>query len=56
MDLCADCEAIDTHDKMHAFLVFKAPIDKHAFRPFEDAGKSGKPPLLHGDIYYPQHN
>ncbi|KAN0129825.1 hypothetical protein V8E53_012297 [Lactarius tabidus] len=56
MDLCADCEAIDTHDKTHAFLVFKAPVDKHAFRPFENAGKSGSPPLLHGNIYCPQHN
>ncbi|KAH9172965.1 hypothetical protein EDB89DRAFT_2069195 [Lactarius sanguifluus] len=24
-DLCADCEALDTHDSTHAFLVLKAP-------------------------------
>jgi hypothetical protein len=32
MDLCADCEEIDIHDKTHAFLVFKAPVDEDAFR------------------------
>ncbi|KAI9433566.1 hypothetical protein H4582DRAFT_1986710, partial [Lactarius indigo] len=31
-DLCADCEALDTHDSTHAFLVFKAPVDKQVFR------------------------
>ncbi|SRR6266404_2218515 len=33
-DLCADCEAFDTHDSTHAFLVFKAPVDKRAFKAF----------------------
>ncbi|KAH9967512.1 hypothetical protein BC827DRAFT_1174689 [Russula dissimulans] len=53
-DLCADCEAIDSHDSSHVFLVFKAPIDMHAFRHFADldntAGSS--PPVLRGDIYF----
>jgi hypothetical protein len=31
-DLCADCEAIDTHDNTHVFLVFKAAVDMQAFR------------------------
>jgi hypothetical protein len=31
-DLCADCEALDSHDDTHVFLVFKAPVDMHAFR------------------------
>ena len=25
-DLCADCEAVDTHDETHLFVVFKAPV------------------------------
>ncbi|KAH9975696.1 hypothetical protein BGW80DRAFT_1457279 [Lactifluus volemus] len=31
-DLCADCEEVDTHDRTHVFLVFKAPVDTEAFR------------------------
>ena len=30
--LWADCESFDTHDGTHAFLVFKAPVDMHAYR------------------------
>ncbi|KAH7881774.1 hypothetical protein F5I97DRAFT_1945578 [Phlebopus sp. FC_14] len=25
-DLCSDCEALDTHDDTHVFVVFKAPV------------------------------
>ncbi|KAI6008983.1 hypothetical protein EDC04DRAFT_2871431 [Pisolithus marmoratus] len=25
-DLCGDCEAVDTHDETHVFVVFKAPV------------------------------
>ena len=25
-DLCGDCEALDTHDETHLFVVFKAPV------------------------------
>jgi len=31
-DLCADCEALDSHDDTHVFLVFKAPVHMDAFR------------------------
>ena len=31
-DLCAECEALDSHDNTHVFLVFKAPVDMQAFR------------------------
>ncbi|KAH9977511.1 hypothetical protein BJV74DRAFT_888403 [Russula compacta] len=52
-DLCADCEAIDTHDGTHVFLVFKAPVDMQAFRHFADLENSaGSPPVLRGNIYY----
>jgi len=53
-DLCADCEAIDTHDNSHVFLVFKAPVDMRAFRPFADLDNpGGSPPVLRGNIYFP---
>jgi len=56
-DLCADCEALDTHDNTHVFLVFKAPVDMQAFRLFADLeSPNGSPPVLRGGIYYPQHN
>ncbi|KAI9433568.1 hypothetical protein H4582DRAFT_987905 [Lactarius indigo] len=55
-DLCADCEVLDTHDGTHLFLVFKAPVDMHAFRHFADLeNPAGSPPVLHGNIYYPRH-
>lgn len=31
-DLCAECEALDSHDNTHVFLVFKAPVDMQAFQ------------------------
>ncbi|KAI9464415.1 hypothetical protein BJY52DRAFT_816024 [Lactarius psammicola] len=55
-DLCAECEALDTHDSTHAFLVFKAPIDKQVFRHLADLeNPASSPPVWQGNIYYPQH-
>ncbi|KAH9024596.1 hypothetical protein EDB84DRAFT_430853 [Lactarius hengduanensis] len=55
-DLCADCEALDTHDSTHAFLVFKAPVDQQVFRQLADIEKpANSPPVWHGNIYHPQH-
>jgi hypothetical protein len=31
-DLCDACEAMDTHDDTHVFMVFKAPVDMHQLR------------------------
>ena len=31
-DLCDNCEAVDTHDYTHFFMVFKAPVDMHAVK------------------------
>ncbi|KAF8262637.1 hypothetical protein EI94DRAFT_1788897 [Lactarius quietus] len=53
-DLCADCEAFDTHDRTHAFLVLKARVDNLAFRPLHELGKAGSPQLLGGNIYNPR--
>ncbi|KAH9056727.1 hypothetical protein EDB87DRAFT_1635118 [Lactarius vividus] len=54
-DLCADCEALDTHDSAHAFLVFKAPVDKRVFRQLADIeNPANSPPVWHGNIYHPQ--
>ncbi|KAH9000073.1 hypothetical protein EDB92DRAFT_1790048 [Lactarius akahatsu] len=55
-DLCADCEALDTHDSTHAFLVFKAPVDKQVFRQLADIeNPANSPPVWQGNIYHPQH-
>ncbi|KAG9312852.1 hypothetical protein JVU11DRAFT_6283 [Chiua virens] len=35
-DLCSDCEALDTHDETHLFVVFKAPVDMPQFRQFSN--------------------
>ncbi|KAF9479596.1 hypothetical protein BDN70DRAFT_983489, partial [Pholiota conissans] len=32
LDLCDSCEAVDTHDNKHIFLVFKAPVDMYIFK------------------------
>ncbi|KAI9429612.1 hypothetical protein H4582DRAFT_2088826 [Lactarius indigo] len=54
-DLCADCEALDTHDSTHAFLVFKAPVDKQVFRQLADVDNPANiPPVWQGNIYHPQ--
>ncbi|KAI0272304.1 hypothetical protein BC834DRAFT_817427 [Gloeopeniophorella convolvens] len=56
-DLCAHCEALDSHDDTHVFLVFKAPVDMQAFRHFANLDNpDASPPVLHGPIYYPRHD
>ncbi|EJD41223.1 hypothetical protein AURDEDRAFT_115589 [Auricularia subglabra TFB-10046 SS5] len=35
-DLCADCEAIDSHDDSHLFVVFKSSVDMTQLRNFSD--------------------
>ncbi|KAI0319978.1 hypothetical protein OF83DRAFT_1107303 [Amylostereum chailletii] len=52
--LCADCQALDTHDDTHAFLVFKAPVDLQQFRHFAELDRAdGKsPPVLSEAVYY----
>ncbi|KAI0299236.1 hypothetical protein BC826DRAFT_996172, partial [Russula brevipes] len=57
-DLCADCEAFDTHDdSTHAFLVLKSPVSLGVMRQL--VGDLSEPaaqmPILRGKIYYPRH-
>ncbi|KAH9172966.1 hypothetical protein EDB89DRAFT_2069196 [Lactarius sanguifluus] len=54
-DLCANCEALDTHDSTHTFLVFKAPVDEQVFRQLVNIENPGNsPPVWYGNIYHPQ--
>jgi hypothetical protein len=48
-DLCGDCEALDTHDETHLFVVFKAPIDMPQFRQF--ANLENPPPIIPFAVY-----
>ncbi|KAI0299235.1 hypothetical protein BC826DRAFT_996165, partial [Russula brevipes] len=57
-DLCADCEASDTHDdSTHAFLVLKSPVNIEALGQLvgDSDGPAACTPILRGNIYYPKH-
>lgn len=52
-DLCGDCEAVDTHDETHVFVVFKAPVDMPRFRQFANVeDPSASPPLIPFPVYF----
>lgn len=52
-DLCGDCEAVDTHDVTHVFVVFKAPVDMPRFRKFANVeNPSASPPLIPFPVYF----
>ncbi|EJD47432.1 hypothetical protein AURDEDRAFT_144484 [Auricularia subglabra TFB-10046 SS5] len=48
-DLCASCEAIDSHDESHVFIVFKATVDMTQFRYFMDLEHPA--PLIEYPVY-----
>jgi len=53
-DLCSDCEAMDTHDNTHVFLVFKAPVDLRFFKrdaEYIDNGGGAPRPIIPYPIY-----
>ncbi|EPQ56589.1 hypothetical protein GLOTRDRAFT_138279 [Gloeophyllum trabeum ATCC 11539] len=53
-DLCSDCEAMDTHDNTHVFLVLKAPVDLRFFKrdaEFVDSGGGTPRPIIPYPIY-----
>ncbi|KZP21090.1 hypothetical protein FIBSPDRAFT_861001 [Athelia psychrophila] len=52
-DLCDACEALDTHDDSHVFLVFKAPVDMHhKLRQFAELDNPhGSPPIIPYPLY-----
>ncbi|KAH0836543.1 hypothetical protein J3R83DRAFT_8216 [Lanmaoa asiatica] len=49
-DLCGDCEALDTHDETHLFIVFKAPVDMPQFRQF--ANLENPAPIIPFPVYW----
>ncbi|KAI6126476.1 hypothetical protein EV401DRAFT_2148272 [Pisolithus croceorrhizus] len=52
-DLCGDCEAVDTHDETHVFVIFKAPVDMPRFRQFANVeNPSASPPLIPFPVYF----
>ncbi|KIJ20721.1 hypothetical protein PAXINDRAFT_174193 [Paxillus involutus ATCC 200175] len=51
-DLCGDCEALDTHDQTHVFVVFKAPVDMPQFRQFTNLENPDEsPPIVPYSVY-----
>ncbi|TFK51852.1 hypothetical protein OE88DRAFT_1718587 [Heliocybe sulcata] len=53
-DLCSDCEAMDTHDHTHVFLVLKAPVNLQFFKrdaDFIENGRGSPRPIVPYPIY-----
>ncbi|KAH7913852.1 hypothetical protein BJ138DRAFT_1145144 [Hygrophoropsis aurantiaca] len=51
-DLCGDCEALDTHDQTHIFVVFKAPVDLPHFRQVANLeNPNHSPPIIPFAVY-----
>ncbi|TCD69146.1 hypothetical protein EIP91_008622 [Steccherinum ochraceum] len=52
-DLCNHCEAVDTHDNDHFFMVLKAQIDMDQFRDFAQIGSvEQSPPVVPFPVYH----
>ncbi|KAL4245861.1 hypothetical protein ABKN59_008801 [Abortiporus biennis] len=43
-DLCDNCEAVDTHDNTHFFMVLKSKVDMHRLRLFAQLDNTAAPP------------
>ncbi|KAJ3559617.1 hypothetical protein NM688_g233 [Phlebia brevispora] len=52
-DLCDTCEAVDTHDCTHFFMVFKSAVDMRIFRQFAqlDREETNSPPVVQYPVY-----
>ncbi|EIW79145.1 hypothetical protein CONPUDRAFT_145278 [Coniophora puteana RWD-64-598 SS2] len=51
-DLCGDCQALDTHDTSHVFVVFKAPVDIAPFRQIANLENPNEsPPIIPYAVY-----
>uniref|UniRef100_A0A0W0F4A7 ZZ-type domain-containing protein n=1 Tax=Moniliophthora roreri TaxID=221103 RepID=A0A0W0F4A7_MONRR len=51
-DLCDECEAVDTHNDTHFFLVFKSPVDMKVFKTFAELENPlGSPPVIPYAVY-----
>ncbi|KIK08918.1 hypothetical protein K443DRAFT_671967 [Laccaria amethystina LaAM-08-1] len=52
IDLCDTCEAVDTHDDTHVFMVFKSTIDMQLFKAFANLDSpNGSPPAIPYPVY-----
>ncbi|THH30104.1 hypothetical protein EUX98_g4071 [Antrodiella citrinella] len=52
-DLCFHCEAVDTHNNNHFFMVLKSQIDMDPFRAFAQLGSSeDSPPVVTFPVYH----
>ncbi|KAF8216818.1 hypothetical protein K438DRAFT_1703930 [Mycena galopus ATCC 62051] len=49
MDLCDTCEAVDTHNDSHCFIMFKSPVDMQALKSF--APIENPPPVIPYPVY-----
>ncbi|KAF7370358.1 hypothetical protein MSAN_00667200 [Mycena sanguinolenta] len=49
VDFCDACEAVDTHNDSHCFIVFKSPVDMPAFKAF--APIENPPPVIPYPVY-----
>ncbi|GJE98059.1 ZZ-type zinc finger-containing protein [Phanerochaete sordida] len=51
-DLCDNCEAVDTHDYKHFFMMFKSTVDMQRFRRFAQLdSQENPPPVLPFAVY-----
>ncbi|KAJ7017714.1 hypothetical protein C8F04DRAFT_970323 [Mycena alexandri] len=49
VDYCDACEAVDTHNDSHCFMVFKSPVDMQALKSF--APIENPPPVIPYPVY-----
>ncbi|KAJ7509854.1 hypothetical protein B0H11DRAFT_1961269 [Mycena galericulata] len=49
VDFCDACEAVDTHNDSHIFMVFKSPVDMQALKSF--APIENPPPVIPYPVY-----
>ncbi|KAJ7574428.1 hypothetical protein C8J56DRAFT_1008024 [Mycena floridula] len=53
IDLCTECEDMDSHDDTHIFIVFKSLINIEIFHSFADLGNpAGSPAVIKYNIYF----
>ncbi|KAG7094033.1 hypothetical protein E1B28_007655 [Marasmius oreades] len=51
-DFCDECEAVDTHNDTHVFLVFKSHVDLKAFKSLAELDNPlGSPPVIPYAVY-----
>ncbi|KAF7373269.1 Kinase-like protein [Mycena sanguinolenta] len=51
VDFCDACEAVDKHNDLHCFIVFKSPVDMLAFIAFAPRAIENPPPAIPYPVY-----